>query len=205
MHGTAEYNYQDFNQSAQQKLDDTLLVRFFYKSKEDKAATQAEGRPIYKEVEYVEIKVNGSRDAQACRPATFDDKNRFPRHYSAFKDRVEMPTEGTPLAEWPQISRSQIDELGFINCKTVEQLRDMSDTHITQLRGGYGLKQKAGEWLEAAGKSKLLAEKAELREEIDELKEMVAELKASQKPSLVAESVAETTAAKKTKAKAKKR
>ena len=184
MQGQAEYDYKDFNRSTQQTLDEQLLVKFFYKSKADNAATATEGRPMFKEVEYVEIRVAGSRDAQACRPATFDDKNRFPRHYEAFQRRIEMPTEGTPLAEWPQIGRSQIEELGFLNCKTVEQLRDMSDTNVGQMRGGNMLKQQAKAWLESAGETKLLAEKVELRAEIDELKEMVAALTASQKPSL---------------------
>jgi hypothetical protein len=200
---TAEYNYQDFNQSQQQKLDENLLVKFFYKSREDKKATQSEGRPMFKEVEYVEIRVAGSRDAQACRPATFADKSRFPRHYEAFQKRVEMPEHGTPLGEWPQISRSQIEELAFLNCKTVEQLCEMSDTNAGQIRGGQTLKAKAKDWLESAEKSKLISEKMEMKDQIAELTATVAQMQENQKPSLVAVSVAKTVA-KKSKAKSKK-
>ncbi len=207
----AEYNHQDFNLSQQAKQDESLYVKFFLKSVEDKAQTLKEGRPIFKEVEYVDIRVAGKRDSLACRRATYQDKQRFSKHYDLFKTRTEMPLEGTPLSEWPQISRSQVEELAFLNCKTIEQLCEMSDTHVSQFRGGYSLKQKAQQWMESASKSKVLAENLEMKtkqveqaKEIDELKAMMADLQANQEQSLVVKSVAETTD-KKTKAKAKKK
>lgn len=175
---TADFDYADFQQSQQSRVDEQLLVKFFLKPYEDKEATAAEGRPIYKEREYVEIRVPGKRDPQACRPATNADKARFPKHYEAFLKRVEAPTEGTPLAEWPLCSRTQVEELSFLSCKTVEQLAEMNDNAASQIRGGYDLKNKAREWLEAAEKSKILAEKQQMQDEMDSMRAELDELKA---------------------------
>ena len=145
---TAEYNHKDFESSAQSEVDKTLFVKFFTKQRKNETESLEEGRPIYKDVEYVDIKVPGNRTGGASRPATFKDKQRFPRHYAAYKQREEMPVEGTPLAEWPIMSRSQVEELSFHNVKTVEQLVAMSDSLASQFMGMNGLKAKAKMWLE---------------------------------------------------------
>lgn len=184
---TADFNHNDFQQGQESRMDESLFVKFFLRERKDNEKTISEGRPIYKEVEYVEIRVAGKRDAQACRPATHADKQRFPRHYEAFQQRTELPIEGTPLSEWPQISRSQVEELAFLNVKTVEQLLEVSDTNITQLQGGYTLKRRAQEWLESASATKLIAEKEQLQDRLNDqdsemavLKEQMSELLAAQ-------------------------
>lgn len=170
----ATVNPDDFKTANAAKMDENLLVRFFHKEREDKAKTLLEGRPCFKETEYVEIRVAGQRDAQACRPATFKDKQRFARHYEAFQHRVEVPEEGTLLKEWPQISRSQVEELAYLNVKTIEQLSNTSDTHIGKLHGGVALKHRAAEWLVRAGDTKLLAEKEALQIQLKEMTETMA-------------------------------
>ena len=159
---TAEYNHEDFSSNSQSEADKTLLVKFYIKSLPDKEATAKEARPMFKDVEMVDIKVPGQRDGVA-RPATYRDKTRFPRHYEAFKARVELPAEGTPLAEWPAISRSMADQLSFINIKTVEQLADFHDSSMTGVPGAQTLKQKAKDWLEATKDDAILAQ---LRDEL---------------------------------------
>lgn len=130
--------------------DASLLVKFFLKTVPDKTKSAEENRAMFKDVEYVDIRVAGSRTSNVCRPARPADIARFPRHYEAFKNRQEMPTEGTPLIEWALISRSQAEELAFINVKTVEQLAALSDNFASQRMGGYDLKAKAIKWLEMA-------------------------------------------------------
>jgi hypothetical protein len=189
-------NADDFTTGKESEMDAQLLVRFFYKDKENKAESALKGRPIFKEVEYCEIRVRGSRDAQACRPATYSDKNRFPRHYEAFKKRVEMPEEGTPLAEWPQISRSQIEEMSFLGIKTVEQVSLASDTSMGKMHGGYTLKQRAADWLKSSNATALIANNQALKTQIKSLEDKVAtlmgkieEIMTTPKPSLLEEAV----------------
>jgi hypothetical protein len=147
---TADFNHEDFDQSAQNKLDEQLLVKFFVKQVQDKTASLSQGRPIFKDVEYVDIKIPGNRTGGACRPATHRDKQRFYKHYEMFKARIEAPVVGTPLSEWPLITRTRVEELAYLHVKTVEQLVDLSDTHAGQIMGIHELKKKAKDWLEKA-------------------------------------------------------
>lgn len=137
-----------FENGAQRELDKSLLVKFFYKQRPDSSASLKEGRPMFKEVVYIDIKVAGSRNGGACRPAREDDKARFPDHYHAFKTRTEAPTTGTPLAEWALMSRSLVEELAYHNVKTVEQLTTMPDVHLSKFQGLNTLKAKALKWLD---------------------------------------------------------
>ena len=172
----------DFQHQNQSKMDEGLLVRFYVKPKHDMRKSQEEGRPVFVDTEYVEIRTPGSRDAVA-RPATQRDINRFPRHYQAFKDRTDMPEEGTPLIEWPVMTRSMAEELSFYNIKTVEQLIAMPDEKAQQFMGLMGLKHQAKEWLEL---TKEYASASELKDELakrdDEIAQLKAAVEALQKP-----------------------
>lgn len=168
---TAEYNHEDFSASKQDEADKTLLVKFYLKSVEDKAASIQEGRPIFREREYVDIKVPGQRDGVA-RPASPADKARFPRHYAAFQNRMEAPSDGTPLTEWPAITRSVADQMSFENIKTVEQLANVNDSNMSSMPGLQTLKQKAKDWLLATKDDAILSQ---LRNELDEREAKIAE------------------------------
>lgn len=190
---TAEYNPNDFTTQGQSEADKGLLVRFFWKPKLDAAASAEAGRPVHKDVEYVDIKVPGDRSGGAVRPARQSDINRFPEHYKAFKERTgDVEVEGTLLSEWPACTRSQVEDLAYANVRTVEQLAAMSDAHNGQFMGINNLKRKAQEWLEVAEKQKagiqlkvelekrdaLITEQAAM---LKELQEQMAELTAPKK------------------------
>jgi hypothetical protein len=171
---TANYNHNDFANTSE--ADKGLLVKYFYKERPDSAASAENGYPTFKEVPYIEIRIPGQRDAQACRPASEADNQRFPAHYKAFLDRVEAPIEGMPLAEWPQVTRSQVEALAFNSIKTVEQLAAVSDTNISGFMGGYGLKAKAQKWLEMNSAETVDREKEEMRETIADMQAQIADL-----------------------------
>ena len=174
---TADFNHNDFSNT--NEADKNLLVRMFTKDVQNKLESEAKGRAIFKEKTYIEIRIAGQRDAQACRPITHADKQRFPAHWEAYQKRVEPPTEGTPLSEWAVISRTQAEELAFINVKTVEQLSTVADTNIQNFKGGYGLREKALKWLENAEIEADKRDKSEMRNEIEELKAQIAKLAAT--------------------------
>lgn len=179
--GIADADPRHFMPGHQHEADKNLLVKFFIKPRQDSFETEKQGRPIFKDVEYVDIKIPGNRNSGACRPATEADKKRFPDHYRAFKDRVtEDYIEGTPLNEWPLISRSMAQELAFFHVKTVEQLATMADGQAAKFMGLAGIRQKAKTWLEAAKKDKPLWEMDEKIKaqsaEIDDLKQALAEV-----------------------------
>jgi hypothetical protein len=172
----AEYNHNDFINTSE--ADKALLVKYFYKQRPDNAATKENGYPSFKDVAYIEIRIAGQRDPQACRPATEADKQRFPAHYKAFLDRVEAPLEGMPLTEWPQVTRSQVESLAFTGVKTVEQLASINDTNISNFMGGYALKAKAQKWLEMNSADTVDREKEEMRETIAAMQAQILALSA---------------------------
>lgn len=176
---TAEYNVHDFMPNSQREADKGLLVKFFVKPRQDSGATKREGRPIFRDVEYIDIKVPGNRNTAACRPATEDDKQRFSDHYRAFKDRTENEMDtGTPLIEWPVMSRSMAEELAFFNVKTVEQLCTMADTQASKFMGLFSIRDKARLWLANAEKEKPMWEMDQkIRDQRKEINELQASIK----------------------------
>jgi hypothetical protein len=165
---TADFDVTDFDKSKQSKLDENLLVKFYYETVPDKTQTLEQGRPISKEVVFVSILVAGTTSG-AVRPARPNDIARFPRHHAAFMARVELPTEGTPLTEWPVIARSMCEQFAFMNIKTVEQLAALNDNLCSQIMGGNGFKRKAQEFLEYASDMKDASDKLELKKSNEEL------------------------------------
>lgn len=154
-------NPDDFDRNNQREMDRSLLVKFFYKPMQDKIATKTEGRPIFKDTLYVDIRTVGDRE-NVCRPASQRDIDRFRDHYTAFINRTSGPEEeGTPLIEWPAISRAQVEEMAYFNVKTVEQLANISDANAQKFAGINMLRTKAQAWLE---KSKENTAKAEIAE-----------------------------------------
>ena len=152
----ADYGLTDaaFNQSSGNRFsgDEALLVRFYMAPRLDQTASTEQGRPIYKEVPYVEIMQPGNKENIINRPATNRDKQRFPEHFRKFQARQdqEEAAVGTPLIEWPALTRAQVEELKFFNIHTVEQLIAVSDAHSQKIMGVAALKQKAKNFLEAS-------------------------------------------------------
>ncbi len=183
---TADFDVHSFEQSAQSEEDKKLLVKFFMRPRPDAAATIAEGRPIFHDIEYVDIKIPGDRTGGACRPATHRDKQRFAEHYRLFKQRIEVPIDGTPLAEWPLVTRSLAEELAFHNVKTVEHLATMADVNVGKFMGLGVLKAKAVKWLEQSSEESkvhaLQEQLAERDERIDRLEEQMEKMLAMQAP-----------------------
>ena len=177
---SAEINHEDFLPQNQQAGDEKLLVKFYIKPRQDPRATAEQGHPVFKDVEYIDIKIPGSRTGGATRPASERDKARFPRHYAAFKQRTEAPNEGTPLIEWPMITRSQAEELAFHNVKTVEQLIGMSDANAMKFMGMNALREKAKKWLEVSEGAATANAIAERDERIATLEAQVEQLLARQ-------------------------
>jgi hypothetical protein len=175
----ANFDHNHFASGQQREADKGLLVKFYIEPKKNNHKSKLEGRDIYQDTEFVDIKIPGNRNAGACRPATQEDKNRFPDHYKAFKDRTgdNAVMVGSPLKEWAPISRSQAEELAFFHVHTVEQLATMSDVQASKFMGLTTLRQKAKQWLENAEKEKPFAEmEIKLKErdvKIDQLQEAV--------------------------------
>jgi hypothetical protein len=171
---TFEANIEDF--ASRFRADDRLYVVFSMGTVRDEWASKAAGRPIYKDAEFVRIMIPGDKHSVIERPATDEDKQRFKRQYEGFKTGNEDTLTGTPLEQWPLVSKAQVEEFRFLGVRTVDQLADLRDDVVMKIPGAAQLKTRAKSWLEA---SKGSGELERLQSQIDADKGTIEELKAT--------------------------
>jgi hypothetical protein len=132
------------------KGDEKLMVSFRIDPIFDAAKSEAEGRPYYVDGEWIKILIPGDKTNVIDRPANEIDRRRHAIVYARFKQGLadEAQNEGTPLKEWPMISRSVVENLRFHNVFTVEQLASVSDLVKLRMPGLTKLSEQASIWLE---------------------------------------------------------
>lgn len=151
--------------------DKRLFVRFENRPCKDDEKSEKEGRPIFKDVVYIEIHTPGDRDNILLRPMTKLDEKRFEERFEKWKKmQADETMEGMPLSEWPAMPKSTLYEMRFFNIYTVEQLAELSDTHSKKFRELAVWRKRAIEYLDVAARgaaaSKLSAEKDALEKRL---------------------------------------
>jgi hypothetical protein len=173
--------------------DDTgLYVTFYMESVEHPFESQQAGRAIFRDVPYVRIVFPGNRSTEVKRPAKFErtgdmpydaplDSERWPKQWQAFKNQAAEVHEGTPILEWPPLTKAVAMNLKAMNVHTVEQLAALPDNALTWL-GARDLREKAITWLKnatgGAEVTRLKAQNDALKTDIEALKQQFAELAA---------------------------
>lgn len=146
--------------------DAKLHVQFFMKPTQNMLRTELEGRPIFDDLEYIEIWIPGDKTNINIRPVQLVDKDRFKAQYQLWKSNQQQET-GTPLALAPFLAPSQAEELSFFRIRTVEQLAGVADNLVAQMQGLTLLKQQAQEWLDMqTGSAALLKRIAALEAQV---------------------------------------
>lgn len=154
------------------------------------AKTKKEGRPIFDEMEVVEIRFAGDRQKISVFPALAFSMNvaqpdgttepvtyaeRFPDQYRRFKEQKTQIKEGTPIEELPFLTAAQRSELKALNIYTVETLADLDGQPLKNLgMGGRGLASQAQAYLQHASDTalptRLAAENEDLKAQLAELR-----------------------------------
>lgn len=83
--------------------------------------------------------------------------------YDAWKTGQEMPVSGTPLSIWPGLNADQVEVLRQVGIRSVEEIRDLSETQISRvpLPNMRDLKKQAHLFLENTGSAAAAAREAE--------------------------------------------
>jgi hypothetical protein len=161
----------------QEQATGRLHVQFSLKPVKDEAKSLEEGRPIYVEKEWIDIKIPGDKDNDVSREIRASDKEQYPLQWAAFVNKKEQPIEGTLLEQLPFLSKAQVLEFNGIGIRTAEQFRDMSDAIGMKIMGYHGIKKRIAVFLDAATGSattqKLASELEKRDNEIAMLKTMV--------------------------------
>jgi hypothetical protein len=172
--------------------------RFFTMPVENKALSAKEGRKIFEDRYFVELKHPGDRtysfveeiDENGASKArvsngdegggdpTFDYSEAFPREFASFKKGEARVTIGTPLAEWSQMTRSRVAELNAMNIFTVEELADVQDGHLSKM--GMGAREEREKAKTFIAASKGGADTSAMAAKIAQLEEMVQRLSGGQ-------------------------
>jgi hypothetical protein len=174
-----------------------LHIEFFAEAVQNKARSALEGRPIFEDKEFIRIRFRGDRNRVLVAPANegairhpetnlpWSYKDRFPKHYAAFKAGQAYRGEGTPISELPFLTEAKRAELRALNIHTAESLAGLEGTPLTRLgMGGREMKNQAEAYLAHAASSatdtRFAAENAELRSQIAALQAQFAELAKAQ-------------------------
>jgi hypothetical protein len=117
-------------------------------------------------------------------------KQRFPRQWAHYQNQVANHEDiiGTPLEQWPQITRSQADELRGLKFHTVESIADCSDQQLQRIgmvagMSPHNFRLKAKAFLNLATDS---AEVAHREAELAQVKEENAKIRAETDAKLAA-------------------
>jgi hypothetical protein len=164
-----------------QGADARLAVQFYKKSVKQDIASDEAGRPIFKEFDFVRIMIPGDNLTEIDTYAQESHKQRFPRQWAHYQNQVTNHEDivGTPLEQWPQVTRSQAEELRGLKFHTVESIADCSDQQLQRIgmvagMSPYNFREKAKAFLNLATKSADVAQReAEmqaLRQENDKIK-----------------------------------
>lgn len=167
MAGTYELDHHLFNLNQPDAGDSKLFVFFYMGVLQNEHRSTQEGRPMFDDVECVKIIVPGDKNSIIDRPATKADKMRFSKQYDMFKagKSDDEQVEGTPLTEWPFLSRAQVEELKYLGIRTVEHIADCRDDIAAKVNGMHALKRNAQVWL---GKTKSAGEAAKTAKLIED-------------------------------------
>jgi hypothetical protein len=173
-----------------QGADSRLAVQFYKKSMKQEDASNEAGRPIFKEFDFVRIMIPGDNLAEIDTYAQESHKQRFPRQWAHYQNQVAGHEDivGTPLDQWPQVTRSQAEELRGLKFYTVEAIADCSDQQLQRIgmvagMSPHNFRLKAKAFLNLANDS---AEVAQRESELQALREENAKIKAETDAKLTA-------------------
>ena len=156
----------------------------FYKTialKNERKSVNA-GRPIYDDVEVVDIRFAGSKevytfptqqishwetDEETGEQRQLTYAERWPRQYQQFKAKTQQTKSGTPLDYVPFLTEGKRAELRALSIYTIEALAELDGQPLKNLGiGGRDLKNKAIEYLASANHDGVILRQ---QQQIDEL------------------------------------
>jgi hypothetical protein len=163
--------------------DAAAVALFKNLAKKNEVKSLKEGRPIFDDIEVIEIRFPGSRNVAVFPATAFSHwaedfttgeqtavtyAERFSRQYQQFKSQAAQTKSGTPLAHVPFLTEARRAELRALNIYTLEALAVVDGQELKNLgHGGRDLKNKAQEYI---AESKSNAPNLQLAAELEAVK-----------------------------------
>ena len=169
-------------------------VTFELRAEEDRTASIAQGKYVARDIPFALITPQGSKDrlernavewlthiSEEARNGRFPQEwaDHYHKAFTAWQNGQDLPTLGSPIANWPVPTPAQVRMLLDINIRTVEELAQANEEALGHLgMGGRALKQRAIDFLAQAGDAgKAAAEMEVLRTAHAEVTKQNAEMK----------------------------
>lgn len=133
---------------------DNVFARFYVYAKPQPHQSAAEGRPVVKQIEMVEIRQFGERD-NILLEVTDEHRMRWDQQYRAFRHGQEQLQNGTQIELLFPGSPEIVAELKACNIHTIEALMEVPDSAQTAKQLPYLTthKQAARRFLDATSKA----------------------------------------------------
>jgi hypothetical protein len=188
-----------------------VVPLFKIHSIKNEAKSKEAGRPIYDDMEVVEVRFAGDRNRVGVFPAhafagwvtnpadgSQEEQTyamRWPEQYKRFKMNHQQVAEGTPLEEVPFLTQGKRLELKALSILTAEALAALDGNELKALGiGGRELKNQAIAYLDAASGSavatKMAADNEAMKDQIAEMRREMEELRAAAKANKQADEFA---------------
>jgi hypothetical protein len=178
--------------------DDSVLAIFRDFAVKDEAASAKAGRPIFNDMEIVELRFPGTKNWAAYPAASFSHwsvdpqtgdqvkmtyAERFSRQYRQFKAHSTQTKSGTPTSHAPFLTEARRAELRAQNIYTVEALAAIDGQELKNLGpGGREMKHAAMEYIaesqSGAVNTQMQAELEAMRAKYQAMEEDMAALRA---------------------------
>lgn len=172
------------------KNDPLVIPVFKIHTQKNEAKSREAGRPIFDDMEVVEVRFAGDRNKVSVFPAhsicgEAQDENgdtfkityaqRWSDQYKRFKAKAQQVAAGTPIDELPFLTQAKRSELKALSIYTAEALAALDGQPLKNLgQGGRDLKNQAQAYLDKASGS---ANVTRMAAELEELRRTVAELR----------------------------
>ena len=164
--------------------DAALVVKFYSRPVQQPFLTTREGRPIFNDVDYIQIFTPGNQLNIIDTIARPDHKARFAQQWALYQaGKVgDQQITRTPVSAWPFLTASQAEEFKALKFFTVEQIANASDEQLQRIgmTGGMNphvIRDRAKAYLSAAaGTAPIEAqaqENAELKERLAAMEKQV--------------------------------
>lgn len=167
--------------SAGNRQSVTFYTKEFYHDGDTQAArlaAEANGEPppapVYHRREMVRIVTPGDRSVYDGVAEEYHKRNYF-RQYAAYRDGKNGPI-GTDLKDAEFVGSSELIELNYLGCYTIEQLADAADSLCDRLPRGYELRNAAKVFLEVTNRNSLLGATKKLSGDLDASKALILKL-----------------------------
>jgi len=137
--------------------------------------SQAAGRAIYEEKDFVRIHIPGDKNNIIDRPVDSIDEMRFADRLAKWRAGQGEAMSGTPLSALPTMTPGKVAEYGYFHIKTIEQLASAAVSVGGKFMGFQQDKARAKAFLDvAAGNAPL----EKMNEELAKRDEVIETLKA---------------------------